>query len=182
MASLIVFIFFEVLGLKLTYMSKRAIMGLNLIFILIFSFSLIFVFLDLRPVAFWVLKVDLLSFGRWLQAGFCFYINDFVYHSFPKIQVTSSIVQLYLHGRIHLFAELLYQGYFIRSGSGVKLFQDYLQMLQMCSPALVLFQLILGISIDFSLVAVNKDLGVSQRLLEKRFKLISANWDQTISF
>ncbi len=91
-------VFFGGLGLKL--ISERGIMGLSFIFVLVGSLiamlpiSVILVFLDRQLIFFQVPGIDLLSPGGWLQVGFCFYINSFLYHLVPRIQVSSSIVQL----------------------------------------------------------------------------------------
>ncbi len=70
----------------------------SLVFIFIGNFipvlliDIVFIFLDQWPIVFLVTGVDLPSPGGWLKAGLCLYINGFVYHFVPRIQVSSWII------------------------------------------------------------------------------------------
>ena len=63
MIFLIIFLFFESLSLELTYINRRAIVGLNFILvpILILSISLVFIFICSRFIVLQTFKVDFLS-------------------------------------------------------------------------------------------------------------------------
>lgn len=74
-------------------------------------------------------RVDLSSFGRWLKASLCLYIDSLSYHFFSRIQVTPSVVQLCSDGRVKPFMEVVYEGLFIKSDSEIKLFEYCLQVL-----------------------------------------------------
>ena len=90
------FIFLGSLGLRL--ISKKGIVRLILIFVLVRSFiamlpkGVVLVFFCKRPIVFWVPEIDLLSPEKWLQAGFYFYIDSFLYYFTLRIQVSSSII------------------------------------------------------------------------------------------
>ena len=88
-------------GLNLRLISKRRrIMRLSLFFILVRSLvmlllmNVILILLDQRLIYFWALGIDFPSSGGWLEAGFCFCINNLLYHLVPHIQVLPLIVQL----------------------------------------------------------------------------------------
>ena len=93
--------FLRVGGWSLRLISgKQQIMGLSFFFIPIKSFvtlppiSVVFVIFHWRLIPFWAPKINFPSLGRWLKAGFCFYINNFLYHLILRIQVLLSIIQL----------------------------------------------------------------------------------------
>ncbi len=90
-----ILVFFGDLGLRL--ISRRGIVRLGLIFwslILVLPIGVILIFIDRRPIAPWAPRVDFPSPKRWLKPGLCFYIDSFLYHLVPHIQVPSSIIQL----------------------------------------------------------------------------------------
>ena len=93
---IIVFDFFENLGLRL--ISSRKIVGLNLIFVFIRSLivmlliAIVLVFFNQPLVSFQVSRIDLLNPGGWLQVGFYFYIDNLFYYFVSRIQVPSSII------------------------------------------------------------------------------------------
>lgn len=80
---LLVFIFLEGLGIKLTSISKREILSrLILIFIIPIGFILIFLGWS---ITFWTFRVNFLCFQGWLEVYFCFYISGRLYHFFLQI-------------------------------------------------------------------------------------------------
>ena len=91
--------FLGVEGLGLRLISRRRwIVGLSLFFVLVGSLvtllpiDIILVLLDQRSVFFWAHGIDFPSPGGWLEAGFCFYINNPLYRFILHIQVSPSIV------------------------------------------------------------------------------------------
>lgn len=80
-ASLTFFIplvFLEDLGLRMTGISKRRIMGHNFVYILLINF--IFFFFSRWLITFWILRVNLLNLGKWLEDSLYIDINSFFYH------------------------------------------------------------------------------------------------------
>lgn len=119
-----VFVFFE--GLSLGLISKRRIMGPNLIFqslILMFSIGFVLVFFDQQLISPQVSKTNLLCPGKQLEVGFYFYINNIFYHLIPHIQIPLLIIQLSLNRWIQSFLKIAYQGLFIRGSNRFKFFQ-----------------------------------------------------------
>ena len=73
-------------------------MGLSFVFILVESLiavlskCVLFVFFGQRLVFFRASEINLFSSGGWLHAGFCFYIDSFLYYFVPYIQVPFLII------------------------------------------------------------------------------------------
>ncbi len=105
MASSTTFMTLIFLGsLALRLISRRKIMGLSLIFVIIRNLipvlliGIVLVFFDRRPIVSRAPKVDLLSLGGWLEAGLYFYIDGLLYYFVLYVQVSFLIVQLGLDG------------------------------------------------------------------------------------
>ena len=112
--------FLRVGGLGLRLISgKQRIVGLSLFLvpignlITLFSIGVVFVLLDQWFISFWAPGIDFLSPGGWLEAGFCFYIDSFLYHLVLCIQVLPLIVQLSLNRRVQAFSKVAYQGFLV---------------------------------------------------------------------
>ena len=154
-------------GLDLKLISGRQQMGLNLFFVLVRSLiamlliSVVFVFLDRRPISFRASGVNFPNHGVWLEAGLCFYINNLFHHFFSCIQLLSLIIHLSSNERTKTISKVVYQGLLIGGSDGVKLFQYSLQMFPIYSPVHDFLLLVLGILPDFGLVAIHKGLEIT---------------------
>ena len=65
-----------------------------------------------------------------------------------------------MDGRLEVFSKILNHDIFIEGRYGLKFLVDRLQVLQVYNPILDIFLLVLGVSFDFGLVAINKSLEV----------------------
>ncbi len=62
--SLMVLVILRGQDLRLTYISRKRIMGLSFVFILILLIGLVLVFFGRQSIAFWIPGIDLLSLGE----------------------------------------------------------------------------------------------------------------------
>lgn len=76
-AFLVAFIIFESLDLRLTWISRRRIVGLSFVLILILLISLIFIFFGQRRVVFWYLKLIFFVLKNGCRLVFAFTSTDF---------------------------------------------------------------------------------------------------------
>lgn len=90
------FVFLE--GLLLRLMSRRRIVRLHFIFILVGSLftilpiSLVLIFLDQQPISFEVPGINLSSQGKYLQVSPCFCIDSLLYNLISRIYVLPSMI------------------------------------------------------------------------------------------
>ncbi len=179
-------VFLGSLGLRLISGGGGAI-GLSLVFILGglilgLPVSVLLVFLCRRTMAFGAPGVDFPNIKGWLQVSLYFYITCLLHHFFPRIQVSSLMVQLGSEEQTQSFLEIANQGCLVGGTSKVKLFQYSLQVLQVRGLVRDFLLLVLGVSSDLRLVAVYKGPGVSQGLLEKCLELIPGDQDRAFYF
>ena len=106
--------------------SKSGVDGLNLSRILLLLFR--------KDVPSGAPKVHLASAWKQLEYCFCLCIDDFFHNLFLGVQVPVSGIQLGPNRRSQAFPKASDYNRFIRSGSGVKLLENCLQLLQVGCP------------------------------------------------
>ena len=119
-------IFLRSLDLKL--ISGKQWMGLSLFFILrnliaVLSIGVVFVFFNQRLIFFRAPGVDFPNHGIWLETGLYFSIDSLLYHFFPRVQVSSSIIYLSSNGGTETISKIGYQGFLVGDSDRIKLFQ-----------------------------------------------------------
>ena len=99
----------------------------------IFS-SRVFFFLPGRPVSLETPWVHVVNTEGGLQQRLCLCIDAFLNGLFPGVLIPTLSVQLGLDGRPQAFPVVPDHGLFVQSGTGIKLSEDRLQVLQVGCP------------------------------------------------
>ena len=122
-------------------------------------------------------RVYVVGTGGGLGHCFCLCVDGFLHGLFPGVQVPASGIHLGPNGRFQAFQEVLDHDLLVRSYTGIKLSEDYLQVLQVGCPVEDFFLLVPRVPLEHSLVGVYKGLGVTQATAEECLESVLCDRD-----